>query len=113
MKSKIRKKIIIICFLDGFANSIRPVEVKKFLETRGHEVTLQDTFSLERMSKNKESLLHKLPGLTPLKISLYFIRLLSHLQQKYFPVLTKHIYYYFLIANMKLRAQILKNILKR
>jgi len=35
----------IICSLDGMSNSVRPTEIRRFLETRGHDVTFINTLS--------------------------------------------------------------------
>jgi hypothetical protein len=35
-----RKKILIICAPDGFSNSVRPSNIKAYLEDKGHEVEL-------------------------------------------------------------------------
>jgi hypothetical protein len=40
-------KVGIICCLDGAANSVRPLEIKKFLAARGHGVELIDTNKLD------------------------------------------------------------------
>jgi hypothetical protein len=43
-----RKKILIICALDGFANSVRPSKIEEHLRARGHEVEVVDILEAER-----------------------------------------------------------------
>jgi len=38
------KEILIICNLDAFANGVRPIEIKKFLEKNGYDVKLLNTY---------------------------------------------------------------------
>lgn len=61
------KHIAIFCNIDDYANYIRPIELKKFLEKKGHKVTLINNESIYTANKKKKhtennrfyTLLHK------------------------------------------------------
>ena len=48
-----RKKVLIICRLDGFANSIRPKKIKALLERKNFEVNILDAITLKINEENK------------------------------------------------------------
>jgi glycosyltransferase involved in cell wall biosynthesis len=45
------KRILVVCRLDRFANGQKPFEIQRFLQDRGHEVRLYDTYHLSRSSR--------------------------------------------------------------
>lgn len=47
------KRALILCSLDGYANSVKPKKLKEFLERSGYEVTLQETTKLSRFGTGK------------------------------------------------------------
>jgi hypothetical protein len=49
-QKKKKKNIFIICSLDGFANSIRPLEIKKFLEKKNYKVKLLNFYNFTESS---------------------------------------------------------------
>jgi Glycosyltransferase Family 4 len=54
MAARARKRILIICALDGFANSVRPSQIKKYLERQGHEVETIDILETERSRRARD-----------------------------------------------------------
>jgi len=48
-----KKKVLIICRMDGFANSIRPKKIKNLLEKKGFEVDILDTITFKINDENK------------------------------------------------------------
>lgn len=109
----IKKRIIIISFLDGFANSQKPLEIKKYLENKKHEVKLIDTQYFSRFSNDKNSLLFFLPSLEPLKFCLYLLEALQFLQNRYSFSLTKDLYFFILTEIIRLRGKIVLKIVKK
>jgi hypothetical protein len=72
-----RKRVVVVCQLDGFANGARPPEIARFLRGLGHDVTLVDTFHLSRASDQRGSLRSRLPRPTPRHVALYAVEALS------------------------------------
>ena len=61
----ISRKVLIISRLDGFANAVRPVQIKSFLEKNGYQVKLLNTFQQEKTSRPKSVVTTCLMGLFP------------------------------------------------
>ena len=96
----INKNIIIIGNLDGYANSVRPVEIKNFLEKQGHKISILDTHHLGRSS-----------ALGSWKYLHYFIQTIITLENLLLSNLDKYFYFYFLIIDMKIRAFLVTKII--
>lgn len=106
------KKIVIICKLDGFANSIKPLEIQKYLEKRGHNVILLNTLFIHRLViQNNILKTRSFPQLSINIILLHIIQILSKLFSYKFNQLFP-IYYYLLSWEMTLRAQLLFKLIK-
>ena len=69
------KRVLIVCAIDGFANGQKPVEIERFLRSRGHEVAIANVFSQGRASENRDSWLHKMPHPHPLRFLLWLTEL--------------------------------------
>jgi hypothetical protein len=102
-----RKRVLVVCELDGFANGQKPVEIERFLRCRGHDVTVANTLLLGRASEDPESRLRKLPALRPGLLPLYLVQLASRLLTRRWSFGRRHLSYYFVRAEMWLRRRIL------
>lgn len=60
MPNKSGKRVLIVCQLDRFANGLKPLQIQRFLQERGHEVRLFDTYYLSRTSTRSGSALYAL-----------------------------------------------------
>lgn len=107
MKKFDQKKILVISNLDGFANSIRSLEIKKYLEHKGHNVSLLNTLYISRYSHNKKSILNKFPYPALLNLIIYFTELLLLLEKIFINKLNKNLYYYLTLLNMKAKSLLL------
>lgn len=106
----IKKKIAIICFLDGFANSVRPKEIKKFLEKRGHHVELINTTKL--YSLEKQSLPYRIKAtLFIIGVISRFFGLMALLNELHANPFSKRFKATILIQQMKLRGRYLSRYL--
>jgi hypothetical protein len=102
-----KKRVVVICSLDGFANSVRPVEIKKYLEKDGHTVTLINT-SQSAKTKRKDSIYSIiLSGVN--KTTGYLLLLCT---KKYIKSIFSPLHYFYLILKMKIRAHKLYALLK-
>jgi hypothetical protein len=108
-----QKKVLIIAYLDGFANSYKPLEIKKYLESKGHHVKIINTQYISRFTSNKNNILYYFPSLYLLNFWLYIFEAISFIQKRYFVFTKKYTYYYILIVILKLRAKILSEKLKK
>ncbi len=108
-----KKRIVLLCTLDGFANSKRAIALKTFLEDHGHTVEQIDTTFLSRYTANRKSLLHALPALGIFTLMLYGCDVLYSLCNRYLSSRKTWYVYYALIAQMHLRRIILQRRLKR
>ncbi|MCL5439032.1 MAG: hypothetical protein M1268_03515 [Patescibacteria group bacterium] len=105
---KNRKKIAILCDMGSFANSIRPLEIKKYLRAYGHNVVIINNKHLYQGIKNRKDN----------KFS-FFIkqRLLNKLNKLAIEFVDKKIngwpYYCYLILKLKIRSLVLTRIIKR
>lgn len=91
------KKAIIICYLDNYANSIKPNALKKFLEEHDYTVALYPTSSLGRLGNTGLARLLPYPDGTCLK--LYFLEGLHLFARKQ--------------KNRRLRKMIISSVLQR
>jgi hypothetical protein len=102
------KRIAIICQPDNFANGIKPGEMKRFLEKRGHEVSVLDTSRLSRSSRWSRHLGGNLPSLQPRRAALYANGVAQRLLTRRWKFGRHHLSYYVLVADQILRQAILK-----
>jgi hypothetical protein len=99
-------RILIVCQIDRYANALKPLATKRFLEQRGHDVLLVDTYSLARASAVRGSLLNKLPGPTPGRVLLYLVEAASSLTRRS-SFLRSRLSYFTVVADYRLRRRIL------
>jgi hypothetical protein len=110
-ESREAKRVLIVCMLDGYANSVRPVEIEQFLRRRGHNVHLVNTFSLSRASSNRPSLAGYFPGLGLRRAALYAIEAASLLFTRRWAFGRRHLTYYLRRADCRLRRSLLASLL--
>lgn len=107
-----KKRIILLCTLDGFANSKRANTLKAFLEEHGHVVEQIDTTFLSRYSAGKTSFRNKLPAWGIVPLLLYCCEAVYFLCNRYFPSRKTWYVYYALVAQLHLRRLMLHRRLK-
>jgi hypothetical protein len=110
-KSSRAKRILIVCKLDKFSNGVRGVEIERFLRKRGHDVCLVNTYFLSRASNNRRSLLNKVPGPGFKRPALYAIEAASLVFTRHWEFGNRHLSYYFLRADCRVRRSALKSML--
>lgn len=103
------KRVLIVCQLDRYANSPKPLQVQRFLTERGHEVQLVDTYYLSRASSAPNSLRNKLPRFEPSLLALYAVQAASALFTRRWQFGRRHLSYYVLVADCRLRRWILRS----
>ena len=79
----VRKRVLIVAELDGYANGQKPIEIERFLRRRGHDVHLANAYYLGRASDRKGSLKAKLPAPAPRKLALYLVQLAALLTRRW------------------------------
>jgi hypothetical protein len=103
------KRVLIVCAIDGFANGQKPVEIERFLRSRGHEVAIANVFSQGRASENRDSWLHKMPHPHPLRFLLWLTELGSLMFTRRWKWGRRHLSYYLIRADLRLRSMILRS----
>lgn len=98
--------------LDGFANSVRGPEIERFLRERGHDVRLVDTYSLSRASSNRPSLAGYFPRPGLRRGALYAIEAASLLFTRRWEFGRRHLSYYLLLADCRVRRSLLASLLR-
>jgi hypothetical protein len=101
------KRILIVCQLDAYANGSAPVEIARFLRGRGHQVRLANTYYLGRASRAPGSLRTKLPPLELKRFALYAVEAASVLFTRRWNFGRRHLSYYVLVGDWRLRRSIL------
>jgi hypothetical protein len=104
-----RKRVLIVCELDGFANGQKPVEIERFLHSRGHEVRMANGYYLARASDDSGSVVRKLPHLSPKRFALYLVQLASLLFTRRWRFGRRHLSYHLVRAELRLRRSILSS----
>jgi hypothetical protein len=94
-------RVIIICQLDGYANSVKPVELERFLSRHGHRVQLVNTYHLSRAKG-----VSWLPSLRPRHCALYMVELGAVVNRRW-GWGRRHLSYYLVVADARLHAAIL------
>lgn len=101
------RRVLLVCQLDGYANGWRPVEIEQFLRRRGHEVQVANTYYLSRASADSSTIRNKLPRLRPRFLALYGVEAVSRLFTRRWDFGRRHLSYYVLRADCRLRRDIL------
>lgn len=106
------RNVLLLCQLDGLANSVKPPEIERFLRARGHAVRMVDTYYLSRASARRGSVLSKLPALRPRKLVLYAVEAALAAFTRRFRAGRRRLSYPLLRAECAVRASILANELR-
>jgi hypothetical protein len=106
-----RKRVLIVGALDGFANGQKPSEIEHYLRSQGHEVETANTYYLGRASAAPDSILRKLPAPRPRTLLLYLVQLASKLFIRRWELGRRHLSYYLVRAELRLRHDILRSAL--
>ena len=99
-----RKRILIVSDLDGYANGKKPVEIERFLRSRGHDVQMANALYLGRASSKPDSVLRMLPHPSPRKLALYLVQVASRLFTRGWKFGRRRFSYYLLRAELRLSA---------
>ncbi|GAA4020380.1 hypothetical protein [Streptomyces plumbiresistens] len=103
------KRVLIVAQLDGYANSVKPLAIERFLREHGHDVHLADTNCLARASSTAGSLGRMLPGSArPAKLALYANDVVSKVLTRRWRLGRRHLSYYVLLTDHHLRRRILR-----
>ena len=103
-------RVLIVTQLDGYANSVKPKAIEQFLRERGHDVHLTDTNCLARASSEQGSVGRMLPGsVRPERLALYVNDLASKVLTRRWTFGRRHLSYYVLLMDHRLRRRILKS----
>jgi hypothetical protein len=103
------RRVLIICQVDRYANGLKAVEVQRFLQKRGYEVRLVNTYYISRASSVRGSLRNKLPHLAPRRLALYVVEAASALLTRRWKLGRRILSYHLLLAQYRLRRDILKS----
>ena len=68
-----KRRVLLIFPDDGFANTARARALEAYLLRHGHDVVMEDTYCLSRISSRRGSLGSKLPALGPRRMGLYVV----------------------------------------
>ena len=101
------RRVLIVCQLDSFANGVKPRALEHFLRSRGHDVTLLDTYSLSRASTVFGSPLRKLPRPRLRHVALYATEAANRVLTQRFAPIRRCFTYYVAQAYIRLRRRIL------
>lgn len=107
MKPK-SKKIAILCDMGSFANSIRPLEIKKFLQANGHKVVIINNIYIYQENNNRNA---NHPSF------LLIQNLSNKLKKLAVEFVDKNVngwlYFYFFLIKLKVRSHVLLKIIKK
>ncbi|MGW3139249.1 hypothetical protein [Streptomyces sp. NPDC001139] len=103
-----RKRVLVICQLDAFANGVKPAAIERFLRERGYDAHLVDTYHLSRWSGAPGPLAGRLPAPSPRKLALYATEAAAALLTRRWGYGRRHLSYYLLVADHRLRRAILR-----
>ncbi|WP_367324586.1 hypothetical protein [Streptomyces sp. HUAS ZL42] len=103
------KHILVLCELDAYANRLKPLEIQRFLQERGHDVRLVDTYTLSLASGSRRLFGKRLPSPRPTKLALYATEVASAMLIRHWSRGRHALQYYLLVADLRLRRAILKS----
>lgn len=103
-----RKNIAILCTMDAYANSVRPLEIKKFLTGLGHKVIIIDDTKIYKKNGDKLSSGTYKNGSNKLQHSVYrqAIILFDNYVNGWF-------YYYYFLLKLNIRSKLLLGLIKK
>jgi O-antigen/teichoic acid export membrane protein len=103
------RRVLIVAQLDGYANSVKPLAIERYLREHGYDVHLADTLCLARASSAAGSLGRTLPGSArPAKLALYANDVVSKVLTRRWSFGRRHLSYYVLLTDHRLRRRILR-----
>jgi len=102
------RRVLVICQLDAYANGVKPVEIQRFLRQRGHDVRLVDTYHLSRSRRAPARLAGRLPAPGLRKAALYATEATAAALTRRWRFGRRHLSYYLLVADHRLRRAILR-----
>jgi hypothetical protein len=100
------RRVVVLGQLDGYANGVRPVQVARFLQARGHDVRLVDTYRLSRASTEAGSRGARLPAARPAAAALYAVEAAGAVLRRLGG--RRRLSYPLLLAELRLRRRILR-----
>lgn len=105
-----KKRVLLVAQIDGYANGVKPTAVGRFLEARGHDVQVVNTYFLSRASDRRGSLANKLPRPGLRTTAVYAVELAGWLARRW-RFARRHLTYYLMTADYFLRRSILSSTL--
>jgi len=103
------RRVLIVAQLDGYANSVKPLAIERYLREQGYDVCLVDTICLARASSARGSLGRMLPGSArPDKLALYANDVASRVLTRRWGFGRRRLSYYVLLTDHRLRRRILR-----
>jgi hypothetical protein len=108
-KARRARRVLIVCKLDRFANGVRGPQIERFLRKRGHDVCRLDTYYVSRASSNERSVANKLPGPGLRRAALYALEAASRLFTRRWEFGRRHLSYYLLLGDCRLRRSLLES----
>jgi hypothetical protein len=109
--NRARRRVLIVCQLDGYANGVRPVEIERFLRERGHDVRFVNTYHLSRASGSAGAKATRLPRPGLRRVALYAIEGATRLLTRRWEFARRHLSYYLLSADCRVRRSLLRSLL--
>ena len=100
-------KILIIASLDGFANSVWPINIERYISIKNYKVDILDTLYISRLKTKEGKLVKILPNPSFYAISLYILELFYFLIVMFLPMYKIYFGYYFITSMMKMREKII------
>lgn len=104
-------RIVLMGKLDGFANSQKINNIRRHLESRGHDVTLINTYALSRASDDATSIGRLLPAPRPVRLLLFLAEWVQKLAGKN-AWARRHLSYRCIVVENRLRRHILGRVLR-
>jgi hypothetical protein len=98
-------RVLIISYMDGFANSSKPTHIVEFLGHYDCDVTLLNTLSISR--RGESGYRRWLPASKPWGLLLYVLEMADALLQGLPKFRSKRLYYHLLVLRMQVRGRLL------
>ena len=106
-----RKRVLLICQADGFANGVKPAGIEQFLRSRGHEVQVENTYFLSRASRAPDSFARKLPRPGLRRLAIYAVEAGSLALTRRWEFGRRRLSYWAFLADYHLRRSLLRSTL--
>lgn len=105
------KDVLLVAQMDGYANGAKPAAVAAFLRGRGHTVRVVNSYYLSRAASTRGRLLNKLPHPGIRRLALYLVEAASVLATRRWAFGRRSLSYYLLLADYRLRRNLLSSLL--